>query len=432
MFLDLKTLDKFPFSLDDSNDKTIRDVEQHKREIVVEKDKVLPTKNPILISNTKNTKKLEEIINKEYNNNKIKILKLRRCTKCILPETMPFIKFDKNGVCNYCHSYEKMTVKGERRLREEIKEYKVRKGRPNCIVAFSGGRDSSYALHYVKNVLKLDPLAFSYDWGMITDLGRRNQARMTGQLGAEHILLSADIQRKRKYIRQNILAWLKKPDIGMVPLFMAGDKHYFYYLNRLRKQTGIDLVIYADNALEKSDFKYGFANTYTPPGLGKTYDIGTSNTLRLLWYYSKQYLTNPRYINMSLIDTFTAYISSYFIPKDYVYFYRFIRWDEKKIIKTLLEKYDWEIAKDTKTTWRIGDGTAAFYNYIYYTVTGFTENDTFRSNQIREGQLSRSEALEKSAIDNTPRIESTLWYCNTIDFDALNAIKIINNMSKLY
>lgn len=30
---------------------------------------------------------------------------LRRCTKCILPETMPFIKFDEKGVCNYCKNY---------------------------------------------------------------------------------------------------------------------------------------------------------------------------------------------------------------------------------------------------------------------------------------------------------------------------------------
>ncbi len=27
---------------------------------------------------------------------------LRRCQKCVLPETMPFISFDSEGVCNYC------------------------------------------------------------------------------------------------------------------------------------------------------------------------------------------------------------------------------------------------------------------------------------------------------------------------------------------
>ena len=61
-------------------------------------------------------------------------------------------------------------------------------------------------------------------------------------------------------------------------------------------------------------------------------------------------------------------------------------WDEGLIDQTLAREYRWETAADTGTTWRIGDGTAAFYNFIYYTVAGFTENDTFRSNQIREGR----------------------------------------------
>src|SRR4051794_34213316 len=28
---------------------------------------------------------------------------LRLCTRCVLPETFPGIKFDEQGVCNYCH-----------------------------------------------------------------------------------------------------------------------------------------------------------------------------------------------------------------------------------------------------------------------------------------------------------------------------------------
>ena len=30
---------------------------------------------------------------------------LKRCTKCVLPETMPYINFDSKGVCNYCNNY---------------------------------------------------------------------------------------------------------------------------------------------------------------------------------------------------------------------------------------------------------------------------------------------------------------------------------------
>ena len=48
---------------------------------------------------------------------------------------------------------------------------------------------------------------------------------------------------------------------------------------------------------------------------------------------------------------------------------------------------------DTKSTWRIGDGTASFYNYVYTLVAGFSENDTFRSNQIREGMINQRKSF---------------------------------------
>ena len=39
---------------------------------------------------------------------------LKRCSKCILPETFPGIKFDEEGVCNYCKNYKKQRLRGIR------------------------------------------------------------------------------------------------------------------------------------------------------------------------------------------------------------------------------------------------------------------------------------------------------------------------------
>src|SRR5689334_10937014 len=118
---------------------------------------------------------------------------LRRCKRCILPETYPFMDFDAEGVCRYCRNWRKIQVKGPEALRQAVEPYRSSDGSPDVIVAFSGGRDSSYGLHYVKKVLGMHPVAFTYDWGMVTDLARRNQARLCGKLGVEHILRSADI-----------------------------------------------------------------------------------------------------------------------------------------------------------------------------------------------------------------------------------------------
>ena len=78
---------------------------------------------------------------------------------------------------------------------------------------------------------------------------------------AFRILVSADIAWKRENIRKNVLAWLSQPHLGMVPLFMAGDKFFYYYCDQVRKQTGVRLNIWGVNPLENTDFKVGPAKT---------------------------------------------------------------------------------------------------------------------------------------------------------------------------
>ena len=433
LLIKLDDLDTQKFDVDNERDLNELKISVKKRKIKVLGEQITNVPIPVHINeNKQNLKRVQDMIQKEYEKDKKKIEKLRRCTRCVLPETMPFMEFDADGVCNYCHAYEKRETQGAKALEKDISQYKKGNGEADCIVAFSGGRDSCYALHYAVKELGLKPLAYSYDWGMITDLGRRNQARMTGQLGVEHILVSADIQKKRAYIKKNVMAWLRKPEIGMVPLFMAGDKQYFYYLNKLRKETGIDLVIYSGNSLENTYFKHGFANVHLKSKDKKAYEIGTLNSMKLLWYYARRYANNPRYLNSSLVDTFGAYLSSYAISKDYLYIYKYLPWSEEEVEDVLLKQYDWELSPDTKSSWRIGDGTASFYNYVYYVLTGLTENDTFRSNQIREGLISREFGLKKAIEENQPRVESMLWYCDTIGVDSKYAVESINSAKKQY
>ena len=116
---------------------------------------------------------------------------------------------------------------------------------------------------------------------------------------------------------------------------------------------------------------------------------------------------------------------------DYFHIFDFWEWDEKRTDE-VLASYNWEFANDTPTSWRIGDATAAFYNYVYYTVAGFTEHDTFRSNQIREGALTRDQALELITVENQPRYESIKWYLDAVGLDFKEVIECINRIPKLY
>lgn len=362
------------------------------------------------------------------------ISKLKRCVRCLLPETFPFIRYDADGVCNICNNYvPKNQPKPIEELIELVEPYRKKDGQPDCLVPFSGGRDSTYVLHIVKNILKMNPIAFTYDWGMVTDLGRRNIARVTGKLGVENVIVSADIHWKRENIRKNISAWLKNPELGMIPLFMAGDKFFFYYTAKVKRQNDIKLNIWGINPLENTDFKVGFCGLPLRFNKKRIYSISLADHLKLFAYVGKNIIKSPTYINQSLLDTLGSFASRYIVQKeDYFHMFDYYRWDEKEIEDLIINEYRWETAIDTKTTWRIGDGTAAFYNYIYYTVAGFSEYDTFRSNQIREGMLSREEALALVNEENRPRYESLKWYMEIIGHDFGTVIKKINQIPKLY
>lgn len=355
---------------------------------------------------------------------------IKRCTRCILPETIPFIRFDENGVCSSClnhkpvpkHSY----AEGIQRLGKVLEGKKV-------LLPLSGGRDSCFAMHVVCKELGITPVTYTYDWGMVSDLARRNISRMCGDLGLEQILVSADIAKKHANIRKNIKAWLKTPKLGLVPLFMAGDKQYFDFMNKVKMAVGSDISLLASNPLEKTDFKSAFcgvdpwkrdANLY--------FDLDLGSQLTMLGFYGTAFLKNPSFLNSSLLDTLDAFKSYYLINKDFISIFDYVNWNEKDVEDVILNKYNWETSPDTDCTWRIGDATAPFYNYIYLTVAGFTENDTLRSNQIREGHITRDEAMARVMQDNVHRVESLAWYLDTLNLESAEVMHRINKIPKLY
>ena len=358
---------------------------------------------------------------------------LRRCSKCILPETMPFIYFNEQGVCNYCLNYKsRNSPKPKEELLKIVEPYRKKEGL-ECIVPFSGGRDSCFGLHLIVKELKLRPVTYTYDWGMVTDLGRRNISKMCAELGVENIIVAADISLKRKNIRMNLEAWLKSPNLGMMAMLTAGDKHFFRYVEEIKKQTGLSLNLWGINPLEVTHFKSGFLGIKPDFEEKHVYSHGAMKQLR---YHAKRFramMDSPGYFNTSLWDTLSGeYFRSFAKKQDYYHIFDYWRWDEEEVNSVLIKEYDWELAVDTSTTWRIGDGTAAFYNYVYYTVAGFTEHDTFRSNQIREGQITREAALKLVEDENQPRYQNIRWYLDTLGMDFERVIKIVNAIPKLY
>jgi len=412
-----------------------RNIEKVTREVIVDVHPTTDIEIDVVEENVREHNIIPELAINKINDGIIEFNKpkIKRCTKCILPETMPFIKFDEKGVCNYCNNYvPRNKPKPKSELFELIEPFRKAGNKNDCIVPFSGGRDSCYGLDLIVNELGMKPITYTYDWGMVTDLGRRNISLMCGELGVENIIIAADIEKKRDNIKKNIKAWLKAPHLGMISIFTAGDKHFFRYVEDVKEQTDITLNLWGVNPLEVTHFKAGFLGF--PPDFeeDKVYNNGAMKQLRYQKKRFKAMAQSPGYFNSSLWDTLSGeYYRSFHKKSDYFHIFDYWAWDEG-ICNSILDSYGWERAIDTPTTWRIGDGTAAFYNYIYYTVAGFSEHDTFRSNQIREGAITRDEALALVEVENFPRYPNLKWYLDAVGLDYESTIKTINSIPKLY
>jgi N-acetyl sugar amidotransferase len=114
---------------------------------------------------------------------------VRYCTRCILPETHETIQFNQEGVCSVCEQIDYRDTEidwDERRrmLQELVDEYRD-KGEYDCIVPFSGGKDSTFQLWYVVKELGLKPLVVRFDhWGYRPKVAKNNE-RTFKLLGAD-------------------------------------------------------------------------------------------------------------------------------------------------------------------------------------------------------------------------------------------------------
>ena len=129
------------------------------------------------------------------NNNNSK----RICSRCISDTSIPGIRFDERGICNYCKIHDNLEDQfplddlGQQKLNQLVKEIK-RKGenkRYNCIVGLSGGTDSTYCL-YISKKLGLKPLAVHFDNGWDTEIAKKNMKNAVTKLDVELKTVTCD------------------------------------------------------------------------------------------------------------------------------------------------------------------------------------------------------------------------------------------------
>lgn len=118
---------------------------------------------------------------------------LKRCIKCTLPDTFPNISFNEQGLCDYCQEMpdikdmDKERTELKKLMDEEIQKSKG-KGEYDCIVAFSGGKDSTYTLMHLIKTYDLNCLAVTIDNGFIAEQAFKNCSTVTESLGVDFLV----------------------------------------------------------------------------------------------------------------------------------------------------------------------------------------------------------------------------------------------------
>ena len=133
---------------------------------------------------------------------------MRYCTRCILPDTHETIQFDEEGVCNVCRQAErKHTVinwEERHKMLDELVEQYRNKGIYDCIVPYSGGKDSVYQLWYIVTQLKLKPLVVRFDhWGF-RPLVLENNTKIFKKLGVDVLQFNPNWKVVRKLMLESL------------------------------------------------------------------------------------------------------------------------------------------------------------------------------------------------------------------------------------
>jgi tRNA(Ile)-lysidine synthase TilS/MesJ len=322
-------------------------------------------------------------------------MELKRCTKCNLPETYPGIKFDENGVCNLCLNFEDTdyTYLGEDKLFERVKEVlsdKKYENRPyDAAVAFSGGRDSTYLVHYVKNVLKLNVVAVSLSHDFLPEDTVNSSKAICDALGVD--LKYIENEKLNVYGRKLVRAWSKDPDAGMLVTFCSGCRYGIKkIIPDFCREQGIPLLFIGNNRMEKMSWRQDLISS----------DPSKPSTVNTIKGYAGKMLRNPRLMGSPKCLYLQGY--EFLLPRlkqkeppvtlapmrDYFYL------PEDELINKIKE-LGWYHDSRFKSTWRADCYVNVLRQYYYKRILDLTDQDVHYGLLIRQGKMTREEALEE-------------------------------------
>lgn len=322
----------------------------------------------------------------------VKIPEMIWCKKCVYPMSAAVtLSMDEEGICSGCRTHEqKKHIDWDERLEillEEIEPYRKSSGY-ECVVGVSGGKDSYFQVHFVKEKLGLNPLLVTYNGNNYLDAGWENLMRMKEVFSVDHMIISPSVDL---LIRMNRLAfrmmgdmnWQNHAGIATVPMQIAA-------------KMNIPIVFYGEHGWtdlggmhSMHDF-VEYTARFRKDQLLRGYD----------WYDMLNDDEDP--INENELEAF-KYPSDEQIQKvglRGLFIGNFDPWDANAHMKLVKEKYGWkESPVEFERTYRRFSNLDDRYengihDYLKYVKFGYGRGTDHACKDIRGGYMSRTKAIE--------------------------------------
>jgi N-acetyl sugar amidotransferase len=121
--------------------------------------------------------------------------KVRFCKTCTISNQRPRIQFNDQGVCSACQYavFKKTGIDWKKREEELVAlldRFRLNDGSYDVLVPASGGKDSAYIAHTLKNRYGMTPLTCTWSPHLYTDIGWKNFQNMI-QIGDLHNVLGS-------------------------------------------------------------------------------------------------------------------------------------------------------------------------------------------------------------------------------------------------
>lgn len=312
------------------------------------------------------------------------------CKSCLLPSNYLNIKIDEEGVCNQCREFKPTEYLGKERLLKEIQEpLKLNTSKKyDCVIGFSGGRDSTYLLWFVVKELKLKPLAVFADDLFIPDIALENMKNTCQILGVD--LRSIKHDSLKRNIKHHLNAWIKRPVPESLMFINVGERIGYETLVELEAiKEGVKLIFGGRTSIQEgAKYKKELMLINNHGG-----------TFSWILGYLKQVILNPSLATnpLSLKTQYREFMVNRWkmrLVKNnnltiiHPYF-KYIQWKESEIERVLFEELQWRIPEGRTNSSRFGCEIDTLRQFLFYRTLRYNDTNVDLSYLIRDKQISR-------------------------------------------